>query len=118
MTRWNRFGQFPASAAVVALFGGDAVIAGLLHARETAMAVIQLLFLGAFLAYCCARPRGGALLALPVVVGSVLLSVLTVDGDNGVAIPVAIATFVASFVVANKLAQREDATPAARRDLR
>jgi len=106
-SRWDRFGASPAAGAVIALFGGNLLVAGTLHAREAVVAVLQLILLAIFVAYCFARPHGGALLAVPVVGGGVLVGALSaVSLVLGLA--AALVVFAASFIVAGRLDERDD----------
>ena len=105
--RWARFGAFPATGAVIALFGVNLLVAGTLHAREGVAAGLQLILLGVFVAYCFARPHGGALLAAPVVGGGLLVGVLSAVSPL-LGLVAAVVVFATSFVVANRLDEQDD----------
>ena len=107
MKRWDRFGAYPASGAVFALFGGNALTAGTLNARPAIAAAIQLILLGVFIAYCFARSHGGALLAATVVGSGFLIGVLSVIATL-LAVAAALVALAASVIVASRLDQRDD----------
>ncbi len=112
VTRWERFGRFPAGGAVVALFGGNWLVAGTLHAREIVAGALALILLGVFVAYCIARPRGGAVLAAPVLGASVLITILDATGQPVLRVVVALVSLAATFVIASRLDERDDAIAA------
>ena len=106
-SRWERLGAFPAAGAVIALFAGNLLVGGTLNARPVLAAALQLVLLAVFVAYCVARPHGGALLAVPVVGGGLLVGVL-VSVAPLLGVLAALALLVASFVVASRLDDRDD----------
>ena len=118
VSRRERIGRFPASGAVFASVGANALAAGTLHAREEVLAVLQLLFLVAFLVYCAVRPRGGAALALPVVVGNVLIALLVAVERPRLALLLALVASVYLFVVAARLDEEDEQIAIGRRGRR
>ncbi len=115
--RWSRFGAFPAAGAVIALFGGNLLAAGTLQGQPAIAAALQLILLGVFVAYCFARPYGGARLAAPVVGGGVVVGVLSAVAPL-LALVVAIVALGLAFVIAARLDERDDQLRGRRRGQR